>query len=507
MMRHPTSLICLASLVVSCVLPSFSAEQRVKIEIHWDKAIAVSKTSLSIQDCPEPPLRRGRPTHDPIYKALRDLHADYPRLQPWNSYPKIAVAELKPPEDGTTYWDFTIMDEITEDFMQATEGHPVVFCFSTIPAWMFRTKTPVAYPEDPDAIDWNYEQSTELRDPSMKEVADYFARLVGWYTQGGFNDEYGRWHASVHHYKVAYWEVLNEVDLGQNISPELYTRLYDSIVARVRQVAPDMKFMGPALGNIADGGAYLTYFLDPRNHQPGIPIDRVSYHLLAGLGWHDEAEIMPHLCFEQADHALTAVRYIESIRKLLSPQTGTDIDEMATVICPATGDDVKPIPDWYWNLSASISAYAYTQLALMGIDVVGINELIDYPGQFASETLTNWETGQPNARYWAWKLLRENFLPGDRLVETQLHFPARPIVSPYIYAQAFVTQQGERKVLLLSKRNRSFDISIPGAAGAKVEVVDQTTSSSPPGTTKLAADGMTLHGFAVAVVTYPRGAQ
>ena len=28
-----------------------------------------------------------------------------------------------------------------------------------------------------------------LRDPSFKEVADYYARLLAWYTQGGFTDE------------------------------------------------------------------------------------------------------------------------------------------------------------------------------------------------------------------------------------------------------------------------------------------------------------------------------
>ena len=41
----------------------------------------------------------------------------------------------------------------------------------------------------------------------MKEVAEYFGRLASWYIKGGFNDEYGVWHESGHHYKIAYWEV------------------------------------------------------------------------------------------------------------------------------------------------------------------------------------------------------------------------------------------------------------------------------------------------------------
>jgi hypothetical protein len=64
-------LVCLASCLVSSPLILRSGEAPAKAEFQWDKVLRVSKTSVSIQDCPEPPLRRGRPTHDPIYKALR----------------------------------------------------------------------------------------------------------------------------------------------------------------------------------------------------------------------------------------------------------------------------------------------------------------------------------------------------------------------------------------------------------------------------------------------------
>jgi hypothetical protein len=126
-------LICLASCLIARPLILLCGETPSRAEVQWDKVVRVSRTSVSIQDCPEPPLRRGRPTHDPIYKALRDLHADYARLQPWFCYPRMVVAELKPPENGKTYWDFSLMDEYTEDFMQATAGHQVVFDFGTIP--------------------------------------------------------------------------------------------------------------------------------------------------------------------------------------------------------------------------------------------------------------------------------------------------------------------------------------------------------------------------------------
>jgi hypothetical protein len=41
--------------------------------------------------------------------------------------------------------------------------------------------------------------------------------------------------------------------------------------------------------------------------------------------------------------------------------------------------------------------------------------------------MVDWNTGQPNARYWVLKLLRDNFGPGDKLVETS-------VGAPHIYA-------------------------------------------------------------------------
>jgi hypothetical protein len=68
-------------------------------------------------------MRRGYPIHDQLFKALHNLSADCARLQPWFPYPKLSVAELRAPERGMTFWDFTLMDQMTEDFKHATAGH------------------------------------------------------------------------------------------------------------------------------------------------------------------------------------------------------------------------------------------------------------------------------------------------------------------------------------------------------------------------------------------------
>src|SRR5215472_15000187 len=155
---------------------ALAQNQPVKLDVHWDKVVRVSQTATTLQVVVNPPLRRGTPVHDNAYKAVRDLGADYVRYVPWLPYPKLGVAELEPPKDGKTSWDFSLIDPMTIDFLEATKGHSVILNFSTIPQWMYKTDKPVPYPADPNQVTWDYEKGTELRDPSMQEVAGYYAR-------------------------------------------------------------------------------------------------------------------------------------------------------------------------------------------------------------------------------------------------------------------------------------------------------------------------------------------
>src|SRR5579863_6489150 len=265
-------LICASITLISCAKKetvSKPAPERASVKVNWDNLLAVSKTVPTLQVVVMPPLRRGAKIHDRVFQAVHELGADYVRYVPWLPYPKLAVAELDPPKDRQTSWDFSLIDPMMEDFMNATAGHSVVVNFSTIPQWMFKTEKPVPYPADPDELTWTYEQGKELRDPSRKELADYYARLVSWYTQGGFTDEAGKRHQSGHHYKIDYWEVFNEVDDEHSMTPRDYTASYDAIVGAVRQVAPHMKFVSLALDSAENNMQFLEYFLDPRHHRPG----------------------------------------------------------------------------------------------------------------------------------------------------------------------------------------------------------------------------------------------
>jgi hypothetical protein len=494
--------------VVAATLTVCSAQDsQVTVTPLWDKVVSVSKTTATLQVVVNPPLERGTPVHDNAFKALNQLGADYVRYVPWLPYPKLGVAELDPPQNGMTSWDFKLIDPMTIDFLEATKGHSVILNFSTIPQWMFKTDKPVAYPADPNQVTWDYEQGTEFRDPSMKEVADYYARLLAWYTQGGFTDEYGKRHDSGYHYKIAYWEVLNEVEFEHKMSPQTYTRLYDAVVEAMQKVQPEMKFVGMALALPADSPQFFEYFLNPKNHKAGIPLEWISYHFYAIPTADQSPEIQQYTFFTQAEWFLKAVKYIEEIRRRVSPDTKTTIDEIGAI----SADDVaqgepghvaQPIPNSYWNLVSAMYAYIFGELTKAGIDVAGESQLVGFPTQFPSVTMVDWNTGKPNARYWTLKLLKDSFGPGDKVVDVAPVSPFAP-AHPYVCSLAVITKQGRKRLLLVNKRDRPFEVSIVGANGSDVLYVDQTTAMNPPGSARLDSDKLKLSGFEVAVVTLP----
>ncbi|HWG21075.1 MAG TPA: hypothetical protein VG225_11155 [Terracidiphilus sp.] len=507
MVDHGMGKTC-GAVLAGCLLTGLTAalhaqspvnEQKpIALTVHWDRTVVVSKSTPTLQLVVNPPLRPGQPLSAPSYQAVKDLGADYVRYVPWLPYPKLAVAELEPPTPQHTSWDFSLIDPMTRDFLAATEGHPRVVNFSTIPAWLFKTDKPVTYPADPDKVEWNYTQGTELRDRSGKELGDYYARLVSWYTKGGFTDENGVRHESGYHYEMPVWEVLNEPDFEHNTTPRQYTERYDAIVSAIHAVSPKTQFMGLALAMPSKAPEYFEYFLDHSHHRPGIPIDYISYHFYATPELGESLETWQFTFFDQAEGFLNAVRYIESLRKRLSPETRVSADELGCILpTDNTAADSTPPPAAYWNLAGALYADLFIELSRLQIDIVGESQLVGYPTQFPSVSMMNWQNNKPNARYWVLKLIKDNFHPGDTLVDTVLSGGD----SSEIGVQAFLTPAGH-KLLLLNKRNHAVSVALPDATNATAETVDLQTGDGPARAVKPVNGNLTLEPFAVAVVRW-----
>jgi hypothetical protein len=475
-------------------------EPSVTVSTVWGTTIEVSRSTPTLQVVVNPLLRPGNPVHNGAYAAVKALHASYVRYVPWLPYPKLAVAELEAPTPAGTSWDFSLIDPMTQDFLEAAGNGTPVMNFSTIPEWLFETGKPVAYPSDPNQVFWDYSQGKDLRDPTGKELGDYFARLVSWYVNGGFTDENGRYHSSGHHYEFPIWEVLNEVEFEHNMSPEVYARRYDAIVEAIHRVSPRTRFMALALASPSKAPGFFEYFLDPAHHKPGIPVDYISYHFYATPAAGTGPDAWQYEFFDQADRFLATVGYIEAIRRRLSPATRTDTDEIGSILAgdPGAATDLPPdVQSRYWTASGALYAYLYVELAKQGIEIVGESQLVGYPTQFPTVTMINWETGRPNARYWALKLLVDNFHPGDRLVETTT------AGADDVEAQGFETPVG-RRLLVINRRNRPLAVDLPSEfENGRLSTVDGATGENPPRDGKLVSRALQLNPFAVSVVSPP----
>lgn len=479
--------VCVA---ISLAITGKAAAQNT-VAIQWEKTQLVSRTTPTLQVVYNPMLRQNSPIYKGTFQALKDLGASYVRYVPWFPYPKAAVAELKAPTAQQTFWDFTYADPAMEALMKAQEGRSVVINFSTTPAWMWKTAKPVEVDSDPDRVNWDYNQGTELVDTTGRQVAEYYARLLSWYTRGGFTDELGRYHSSGHHYKIDYWEVLNEPDLEHNISPQLYTRLYDAIVTAMHMVSPTTKFTGISVA-YETNPTWFEYFLSPANHRPGIPLDAISYHFYG----RPSVNTLPignyqYSFFDQANGFLDRVRYIEAIRKRLSPRTMTQINEIGNIL--RDQDYKEPIPPTYWNLAGAMYAYLYLELTKIGIDVAGESQLVGYPTQFPDVSMMNWTNSKPNARYWVLRLLHDNLGPGDQLKSTSLG-------SETVVAQAFVTKKG-RQLLLINKYDKDQTLKLPDGA-QKISYVDEGTGDDPYATRPVTGGEVTLKPHTVAIVDF-----
>jgi hypothetical protein len=108
-------------------------------------------------------------------------------------------------------------------------------------------------------------------------------------------------------------------------------------------------------------------------------------------------------------------------------------------------------------------------------------------------SMVDWNTGAPNARFRVLELLKNHFSPGLKLVQTQTG-------TPYVYGLGFIDRDGKHKLLLVNKRDRDIELTLP-QPGNEVQFVDGTSKSDPPKKEPLNSNSYTLRGLAVAIVT------
>jgi len=242
----------------------------------------------------------------------------------------------------------------------------------------------------------------------------------------------------------------------------------------------------------------FEYFLNHAHHRPGIPLDMISYHFYATPTREQTPADWQYSFFDQADRVIAAIRFVESIRKRLSPETRATIDETGSILPtdwhPDTPyDPGPPIPAVYWNASGALFAYVYIEAAKLDIDIVGESQLVGFPSQFPSVTMVDWDTGVPNARFEVLRLLHEYTRAGTQRAATK--FPGTDIDALALFGS------GGKQLLVVNKRNRPIVVNLPyDFARGSILTVDESTGNSRPVAKEQNGATLTLAPFAVSAL-------
>jgi len=479
---------------------------------NWSQVSRVTDTVPTTQILAHAFTLRTSPLHDPLFRALRNLHTNDTRLQFWFSVTRAALPELKPPTATETFWDFQYMDPLVADYYANTAGRHHIN-MGSIPRWMFNVP-PANVPQDPAASSYAYTDGTRgdlLKDPSGKQFADYQVRLYEWYTKGGFTDELGHYHHSGHHYKIDYWGVLNEPDFENHIDVQQYTRIYDAVTTAIHKIDPHVEFFGPEVSGAEI--EWAKYFLDPKNHSPNalLPLEYFSFHNYVNAPndpstWHADYFTNPDSGPSDGASADAFKQRIETVMKIrdqLSPQTKVIVDEMGIFDVVKPGEEAcranepyKAFNPLYWNANGANWAVNFINAEKLGLPLISMSQMVGYPTQCPSIAMFDYTTAQPNAHYWALWLINKNFGPGDKLIATRS-------TDPDLVAQASITPSG-RKILLVNTTDRSIDVDLAGAyqsEGLSLEVVDQSSGEQQPQAQSVTGNHISLAPFAVAVVS------
>jgi hypothetical protein len=264
------------------------------------------------------------------------------------------------------------------------------------------------------------------------------------------------------------------------------------MVTAIHEVSPKTKFVG--LGLAYEKPHWFEYFLNPRNHKPGIQLEWISYHCYANANSKQKFDAYEYTLFDKADHFLNTVSYVENIRKRLSPNTKTDINELGTFVNETMRG--QPITQEYWNLSAAVYAYFFIELTKQGIDVIGESQLVGFPTQYPDVSMINYTNSKPNARFWVLKMIKDNIKTGDTLVETGIEKNG----DGDLHAQGFISS-GNKKMLILNKRNRSIMLKLPaGFNGAKISIIDAASGDNAAIENTIKADSIELKPFSVSLI-------
>ena len=135
------------------------------------------------------------------------------------------------PQTAATTWNFTDLDAITQPVLGVGDHSPE-FQMAKAPAFMYV----------------NSDSSNSFVDLTFQQFAGYAQNLVRYYNTGGFTAADGT-HVSPSGLPITWWGIYNEPEFNNNLTPQEYVQMYNTVVPAMQAVDPSIKFVGLELAS------------------------------------------------------------------------------------------------------------------------------------------------------------------------------------------------------------------------------------------------------------------
>ncbi|HWY21653.1 MAG TPA: glycosyl hydrolase [Candidatus Acidoferrum sp.] len=147
----------------------------------------------------------------------------------------------------STSWDFTILDAITQPVLSVGDHSPE-FQIAKAPPFMYTGN----------------DSGHDFADLTFHQFAGYAQNLVSYYNKGGFTAN-GQTYLSPSYPSntIRWWGIYNEPNINNNLTPQQYVTMYNTLVPAMQAIDPSLKFAAIELADFSgQPQAWLPAFVD-----------------------------------------------------------------------------------------------------------------------------------------------------------------------------------------------------------------------------------------------------
>jgi hypothetical protein len=172
------------------------------------------------------------------------------------------------PQTSATTWDFSILDAITQPVLGVGDQSPE-FQIAKAPPYMYSGGT----------------SSGSFLDSTFTQFSGYTQNLVQYYNvPGGFTAADGA-HSSPSGVPITWWGIYNEPNINNNLTPQQYVRMYNTVVPAMQAVDPSLKF---AAIELADFSGQALAWVPPFVTGVSAKVDVVATHFYSTCNQADD---------------------------------------------------------------------------------------------------------------------------------------------------------------------------------------------------------------------------